>query len=134
MIQAACLILRLELGSARVQSLGMEVSEILCSRESFIRLWKMYDFRVKTFHEDYDSDCSKSGVSNRKVRHLPAPYYHQNLSLLFAQMSHGLVIDSPNFLPHLVIHVKKPRLYSRIIPVWVNLEVVTTLGYPQGHI
>jgi hypothetical protein len=71
--RAACLILRLELGSARVHSLGMEASEILRSRESFVRLWKMYDFRVKTFHEDYDSDCSESGVSNRKVRHLPAP-------------------------------------------------------------
>jgi hypothetical protein len=98
-IQAACLILRLEVGSARVQSLDMEASEILRSRESFMRLWKMYDFRVKTFHEAYDSDCSKSGISNRMVRHIPAPSLHptttKNLSLLFAQLSHGLMIGRP---------------------------------------
>lgn len=98
-IKAAYLTLRLEVGSAPVQSLGMEASEILYSRESFVRLWKIYDFRVKSFHEAYDSDCSKSGVSNQMVRHLPAPLYAllptKTLSPVFAQLSHGLMIDCP---------------------------------------
>jgi hypothetical protein len=106
-IQAACLILRLEVGSARVQSPDMEAS-ILRSRESFIRLWKMYDFRVKTFHEAYDSDCSKSGVSNRMVRHLPL-LPPQLVTVICTTVSWTNDRLSPNFLPHLVIHVKKPK-------------------------
>lgn len=98
-IQAACLILGLEVGPSRVQSLGMEAPEILRSRDSFISLWRTYDFRVKTFQEAYDSDCSKSGVSNRTVRHLPPSLCTllppKLVTVLFARLSHGLMIDRP---------------------------------------
>ncbi|KAI1619596.1 hypothetical protein EDD37DRAFT_200318 [Exophiala viscosa] len=63
----ASTILRMDTNPAILRALGLHSPELELGRESFIALWRLYDFNVKTFQEALPLTGVNVGLLNEKV-------------------------------------------------------------------
>ncbi|KAF0319160.1 nacht and ankyrin domain protein [Colletotrichum asianum] len=68
----AAFTLRIDSNSELLRALGTESPELELGREAFLTLWRIYNFRVKTFREAYGISGVNVGPMNQKVS-LPRP-------------------------------------------------------------
>ena len=66
--KVASLVLRVDSSSSVLRALTGESPELELSRESFVVLWRTYNFRVKTFQEAYGLSYVNIGPATDKVR------------------------------------------------------------------
>lgn len=60
-------IMRMETTSTMLDALGLKTTDLERAQESFSRIWKEYDFRVKTFQESLSLTGVRLGVLGSKV-------------------------------------------------------------------
>lgn len=60
-------ILMMDTSSTMLDALGLKTSDLERCQESFSRLWREYDFRVKTFQEGFPLTAVNLGLLNEKV-------------------------------------------------------------------
>ncbi|KAI0003120.1 hypothetical protein F4779DRAFT_111214 [Xylariaceae sp. FL0662B] len=65
--RTASMIVRLDTNSTLLRSLGTDSPELELGRESFLVLWRTYNFRVKTFQEAFGISGVNIGPANEKV-------------------------------------------------------------------
>ena len=65
--KVASLILRVGTNSTLLRALGTDSPELELGRESFLVLWRTYNFRVKTFQEAFGISGVNIGPLNEKV-------------------------------------------------------------------
>ncbi|KAL3299673.1 NAD(P)-binding domain protein [Colletotrichum asianum] len=63
----AAFTLRIDSNSELLRALGTESPELELGREAFLTLWRIYNFRVKTFREAYGISGVNVGPMNQKV-------------------------------------------------------------------
>ena len=65
---AGC-VLRFDSNEIILRALSVDGPELELARESFITQWRLYGFRVKTFHEGLGMTSANVGIMNEKVNH-----------------------------------------------------------------
>lgn len=63
----ASVILRVDTNDRLLRALGIDSPELELGRESFVTVWRKYDFRVKTFREAWGIRGLNIGPMNDKV-------------------------------------------------------------------
>jgi hypothetical protein len=63
----ACTLTRIDSNSTLLRALSADSPELELSRESFLTLWRTYNFRVKTFQEAFGVSGVNLGPLNEKV-------------------------------------------------------------------
>lgn len=67
--QAASILL--DTNSALLDTLGLRTTDLERSQETFMKLWRIYDFRVETFQEGAGLTAVNVGILNKKVCCIP---------------------------------------------------------------
>ncbi|RYC56098.1 hypothetical protein CHU98_g10111 [Xylaria longipes] len=97
--RVASVIGRVDSNSTLLRSLGTDSPELELGRESFLVLWRTYDFRVKTFQEAHGISGVNVGPANEKL------YYNLSTSqrctgvLLEALRSAKYALEPTYFIP-----------------------------------
>ncbi|KAJ2993825.1 hypothetical protein NUW58_g1724 [Xylaria curta] len=65
--RVASAVARVDSNSALLRSLGADSPELELGRDSFVVLWRTYNFRVKTFQEGFGLSGFSVGLANEKV-------------------------------------------------------------------
>jgi hypothetical protein len=63
----ACTAMRIDSNSTLLRALGADSPELELGQESFLSLWRTYNFRVKTFQEAFGVSGINLGPLNDKV-------------------------------------------------------------------
>ena len=67
-VRKAARLVLMDTNPSVLDALGLKTSDLMRCQEGFSRLWRAYDFRVKTFQEGSGLTRVRVGLLNQKVR------------------------------------------------------------------